>query len=49
MVDALFRYVPRQLDGILRAIDVALRASCYPAVLLAQNLFVNATKAEWDS
>ena len=40
MVEALFRYVPRQLDGILRPIDTALRASCYPAVLLARNLLV---------
>jgi hypothetical protein len=46
MVEALFRYVPRRLDNILRPIDRALRVSCYPAVLLAQNLLVRLTRME---
>lgn len=46
MIETLFRYVPRQLDGILLPIDRALRVSCYPAVLLAQNLLVRLTCME---
>ena len=46
MVEDLLRYVPRQLDGILRPIDAAVRVSCYPAVLLAQNLLVRLTCME---
>ena len=46
MVEVLFRYVPRQLDGILRPIDAALRVSCYSAVLLARNLLVRLTCME---
>jgi hypothetical protein len=40
------RHVPRQLDGVLRPIDSALRVSCYPALLLARNLFVRLTRME---
>src|SRR5215831_17350318 len=46
MVEMLLRHVPRQLDGILRPIDAALRVSFYPAVLLAQNLLVRLTCME---
>jgi hypothetical protein len=46
MVDVLLRYVPRALDGLLRPVDRALRVSCYPAVLLAQNLLVRLTCME---
>src|SRR5262249_4989261 len=46
MVEALFRLVPRRLDGILRPIDSAMRVSGYPAMLLAQNLLVRLTCVE---
>jgi hypothetical protein len=46
MVEALFRYMPRQLDGILRPIDAAVRGSIYPAALLARNLLVRLTSME---
>ena len=46
MVEALFRHIPRSLDGILYPVDRALRMSCYPAVLAAQNLLVRLTSMD---
>src|SRR5215472_12383515 len=46
MVEVLFRYVPRQLDGILRPIERAVRVSFYPAAVAARNLLVRLTSME---
>src|SRR5262245_48659504 len=46
MVEALFRHIPRSLDGVLYSVDRALRMSCYPAVLAARNLLVRLTSME---
>ena len=46
MVEELLRYMPRALDSAFRPLDSALRVSCYPAVLVAHNLFVGLTILE---
>src|SRR5262245_31476404 len=46
MVEVLFRHIPRSLDGILYPVDRALRMSCYPVALAAQNLLVRLTSME---
>ena len=46
MLEALFRCLPRSLDSVLQPVDSALRGSCYPAVLLAQNVLFRLTSVE---